>query len=165
MTGGVREGAGRNPHEPTKASRDAVRLYAAMGTTQEDVARLLKIDVKTLHKYYREELDLGMLTASAQIGGALYKKAMSGDTTAMIFWLKTRAGFRELRHEKVNMEMPQDATPADKCAMVLKSVTDGAISPEQGQVLIGMIKDTLSIVESTELVKRLEEIEKLINTK
>ena len=95
MRGGKREGAGAPPHEPTKASRDAVRLYAAMGTPQEDIGRLLKIDVKTLYKYYREELDLGLVAANAQIGGALFKKAMGGDTTAMIFWLKTRARWSE----------------------------------------------------------------------
>jgi hypothetical protein len=71
-----------------------------MGTPQEDIGRLLKIDVKTLYKYYREELDLGLVAANAQIGGALFKKAMGGDTTAMIFWLKTRAGFKEAKHEE-----------------------------------------------------------------
>ena len=67
--------------------------------------------------------------------------------------------------EKIKLDMAPDATAADKCNTVFLAVTDGAISPEQGQMLIGMIKDTLSIVESTELVKRLEEIEKLINTR
>jgi hypothetical protein len=61
--------------------------------------------------------------------------------------------------EKVVIAIPHDATPADKCDLIFLAVTDGSISPEQGQMLIGMIKDTLSIVESTELVKRLEEIE------
>jgi hypothetical protein len=67
--------------------------------------------------------------------------------------------------EKIKLDMAPDATAADKCNTVFLAVTDGTISPEQGQMLIGMIKDTLSIVESTELVQRLEEIEKLINTK
>jgi hypothetical protein len=110
MRGGKREGAGKPPHEPTKASRDAVRLYAAMGTTQEDIARLLKIDGKTLIKYYREELDLGLVAANAQIGGALFKKAMGGDTTAMIFWLKTRAGFKEAKHEPEKLDEESDIT-------------------------------------------------------
>lgn len=65
--------------------------------------------------------------------------------------------------EKIKLDMAADATPADKCNIVFLAVTDGAISPEQGQMLIGMIKDTLSIVESTELIKRLEEIEKSIS--
>ena len=67
--------------------------------------------------------------------------------------------------EKIKLDMAQDATAADKCNTVFLAVTDGAISPEQGQMLIGMIKDTQDIAERTELVKRLEEIEKLINTK
>jgi hypothetical protein len=29
------------------------------------------------------------------VGGALFNKAKGGDTAAMIFWMKTRAGWRE----------------------------------------------------------------------
>ena len=118
MRGGEREGSGRKPHDPTKASRDTVRLHAAIGTPQEDVARLLKIDVKTLHKYYRDELDLGLASANAQVGGALYNKAIGGDTTAMIFWLKCRAGFREKKED--------DAPKGDSTLQVTFNVVGGA---------------------------------------
>ena len=104
MLGGKREGSGRKPHEPSKASRDTVRLHSAIGTPQEDVARLLKIDVKTLLKYYRDELDLGLAAANAQVGGALYNKAIGGDTAAMIFWMKTRARWRETDEKAKNTE-------------------------------------------------------------
>lgn len=86
---------GKPPHELTKASRDTVQLHAMVGTPQEDIARVLGIDAKTLRKYYRDELDLALAKANATIGGALFNKAKSGDTSAMMFWLKTRAGFRE----------------------------------------------------------------------
>lgn len=83
------------PHEPTKAQRDTVALHAMVGTPQLDIARVLDIDVKTLRKYYRDELDLALAKANATIGGSLFNKARGGDTAAQIFWLKTRAGFRE----------------------------------------------------------------------
>lgn len=83
------------PHEPTKQTRDAVALHAAIGTPQEHIARIIGIDKKTLCKYYRDELDLGTSRANAAIAGQLYQKAVSGDTTAQIFWLKTRARWRE----------------------------------------------------------------------
>lgn len=82
-------------HEPTKAQRDTVTLHAMVGTPQEDIARVLDIDVKTLRKYYRDELDLALAKANATIGGSLFNKAKNGDTSAQIFWLKTRAGFKE----------------------------------------------------------------------
>lgn len=82
-------------HTPTKATRDTVSLHALVGTPQETIAGVLGIDAKTLRKHYREELDLALAKANATIGGSLFNKAKSGDTTAMMFWLKTRAGFSE----------------------------------------------------------------------
>jgi hypothetical protein len=83
------------PHEPTAENRQIVQLHATIGTPQEDIARVLGIDPKTLRKYYRDELDLASAKANATIGGALFNKAKGGDTAAMIFWMKTRAGWRE----------------------------------------------------------------------
>ena len=83
------------PHAPTDATRQTVQLHTTVGTTQADIARVLDIDEKTLRKYYRDELDLAKAEANATIGGALFKRAKSGDTTAMIFWMKTQAGWRE----------------------------------------------------------------------
>ena len=84
------------PHEPTDATRQTVQLHATVGTPQEDIARVLGIDSKTLRKYYRDELDLASAKANASVGGALFNKAKGGDTAAMIFWMKTRAQWKEL---------------------------------------------------------------------
>ena len=88
------------PHEPTKAMRDTVTLHAMVGTPQEDIARVLGISDRTLRKYYRDELDLALAKANATIGGSLFNKAKNGDTSAQMFWLKTRAGFKEKGEEK-----------------------------------------------------------------
>jgi hypothetical protein len=85
----------RMTHKPTPEQRQLVQLHATIGTRQDNIARLLDIDKKTLLKHYRNELDLGMDKANAAIGGALFNKAKSGDTAAMIFWMKTRARWRE----------------------------------------------------------------------
>ena len=85
----------RHEHEPTDAMRQTVQLHATVGTTQEDIARIIGIDAKTLRKHYRDELDLSRAKANATIGGALFNKAKGGDTAAMIFWMKTQAGWRE----------------------------------------------------------------------
>ena len=48
------------------------------------------------------ELDLGETKANAQVAGFLFNAARNGNVTAQIFWLKTRARWREapmeLRH-------------------------------------------------------------------
>lgn len=86
---------GAPPHEPTKVTSELVQLHAMVGTRQETIASIIGIDPKTLRKYYRDELDQSKAKANATIGGALFNKAKSGDTTAMIFWMKTQAGWKE----------------------------------------------------------------------
>jgi hypothetical protein len=95
MTDKPKQPNGRPPHEPSPASRQLVQLHATIGTRQDIIADILGIDKKTLSKHYREELDQAMARANASVGGALFNKATKGDTAAMIFWMKTRAGWRE----------------------------------------------------------------------
>ena len=57
------------------------------------------IDAKTLRKHYRDELDLGTAKANAQVAGFLFNSARNGNVTAQIFWLKTRAGWKETPSE------------------------------------------------------------------
>ena len=83
-------------HEPTPEKRELVIAHSRVGTPQMIIMQMLGIECpKTLRKYYRAELDVAKHSANADIGGALYNKAMDGDTSAMIFWMKTRAGFSE----------------------------------------------------------------------
>ena len=89
--------AGRPPFEPTADERKLVEQMAAVGIPQESISLLVRdgIDEKTLRKHFRRELDTGAPKANAKVGGTLFNKAMSGDTTAAIFWAKTRMGWRE----------------------------------------------------------------------
>lgn len=100
----------RRPHQPTRATRDTVQMHTLVGTAQGDVARVLGIDEKTLRKHYRDELDLSKARANAIIGGALFNKARGGDTTAMIFWMKTQAKWAE-RHELDHSSTDGSMTP------------------------------------------------------
>ena len=83
------------PHEPTDAQRQLVQIHTTVGTDQTTMARILGISPKTMRKHYRDELDISKAQANATIGGALFNKAKGGDTTAMIFWMKTQARWRE----------------------------------------------------------------------
>ena len=85
----------KNEHIPTKVTRKLVSDFARVQTKQDVIAEIIGIDAKTLRKHYREELDFAAAKAIQQIGGALFNKAMSGDTGAMIFWLKTQACWKE----------------------------------------------------------------------
>ena len=93
---------GRRAHKPDPALRRQVEAMAAYGIPEIDIARVVGVDPKTLRKHYRDELDMGETKANAQVAGFLFNAARSGNVTAQIFWLKTRARWREkpleLRH-------------------------------------------------------------------
>ena len=86
---------GRRAHKPDAAQRRQVEAMAAYGIPEIDISRVVGIDAKTLRKHYREELDLGETKANAQVAGFLFNSARNGNVTAQIFWLKTRARWRE----------------------------------------------------------------------
>ena len=89
----------RRAHQPDPAVRRQVEAMAAYGIPETDISRVVGIDPKTLRKYYRDELDLGQTKANAQVAGFLFNSARSGNVTAQIFWLKTRAQWRETPSE------------------------------------------------------------------
>ncbi len=82
-------------HKPTDATRKQVQDYAAIGTSQDDIAKVIGVSKNTLILHYRHELDTAMTKANGAVAGKLYSKCMDGNVTAMIFWLKTRARWRE----------------------------------------------------------------------
>lgn len=83
----------RKPHEPTQQTRSDVRALASMGTPQDEISKYLNIDKKTLHKYYRDDLDRAMIQANQKVAQSLFQQATNGNTAAAIFWLKCRAGW------------------------------------------------------------------------
>lgn len=88
------------PHEPTDKTRAEVGALVSFGNTQEQIADHLGIDVNTLVKYYRDEIDNSVLRANAKVAAKLFRKATEGDDVkAQIFWLKTRAKWREKDEE------------------------------------------------------------------
>lgn len=69
-------------------------------------------------------------------------------------------------HESIIIEdWPKDGTPAAKANKVLDCITDGTVPPDVGSILIEAISKSLGIEEVTELAKRLEAIEKLLDAK
>ena len=86
---------GRPRHLILATTQLEVYKLSRVGTRHEDIAILLGFSEDTLAKYYRKELDRGRIEANAAVAGTLYEKAKQGDTAAMLFWLKTRAGWSE----------------------------------------------------------------------
>jgi len=87
--------AGRPRHLVTADTRNKVYNLSIVGTRYEDISLVLGVSSDTLTKYYKDELELGRIEANAAVAGTLYEKAKQGDTSSMIFWLKTRAQWSE----------------------------------------------------------------------
>ena len=77
------------------ALREKARYLAGLGVRQDDIAKIIGCAPKTLRKRLRDELDRGVAEANATISGYLFAAAKTGNITAIIFWLKTRAHWSE----------------------------------------------------------------------
>jgi hypothetical protein len=98
-----------------------VEAMAGYGVPEADIAGVLGIDPKTLRKHYRHELDHGHVKANAKVAENLYRKA-TGDgreaVIAAIFWLKTRAGWKET--------MVQEHAARDENMVIFRTIVDPA---------------------------------------
>jgi hypothetical protein len=84
------------PHAPTDEQRRLVKTMAGLGTPQDDIARVVDISAVTLRQHYRRELDTAMAEANVRVAQSLFNMAVNDkNTSAAIFWLKARAGWRE----------------------------------------------------------------------
>lgn len=84
---------------PTKYRKDMpeqARKLCLLGATNEQLAKAFEVSISRLEAWIKEKPEFqgaikeGRENADGEIAGALYTKAMGGDTTAMIFWLKNR---------------------------------------------------------------------------
>lgn len=93
--------AGGRPRIPFDGTdKDKVRLLARAGTKQAIIAGLLGCSVDTLQRRFADELGETPEMAHALVSASLLDKALGGDLGAMVWYEKTRRGFRETsRHE------------------------------------------------------------------
>lgn len=86
--------------------------WARNGLTNEQIASNMEIAVSTLWEWRKKSpkisnaLKIGKDEADIQVENALYKAALEGNTTAMIFWLKNRRSkeWRDKIQQKITTE-------------------------------------------------------------
>ena len=79
------------------------QLADYLGIAQSTFQEILKREDKVFSAYKK-----GKARAIASVGSNLIQKARKGDTTSMIFYLKTQAGWKETQHiQQENKETKQ----------------------------------------------------------
>lgn len=118
------------PFVPNDTMRSVVTNMVCAGIEQKFIAQALGVSVSTLVRHFRDELDSGLANANAAVVASLFERATQGgpsDVTAMIFWLKARAGWREARGEEPGKkEVRQKEAEA--------AVADSAFAPRKTPV-------------------------------
>lgn len=86
-------------HKPDEKSRKQVTLMAGIGLRREEICKIMDIAPDTLNRYYYKELESATPMLNAQVANNLFRIATSPDhrgaVTAAIFWMKTRARWKE----------------------------------------------------------------------
>jgi predicted DNA-binding protein (UPF0251 family) len=102
---------GRPKFEVTDEVLENTRRFMAQGLTKEQCAASLGISVSTFQLYqaenseFSEAIKSGEAEGIQQVTNALYEKAtIDRDNTAMIFFLKNRAGWVDKTETKVHEE-------------------------------------------------------------
>lgn len=92
-------------------------------------------------------------------------KAISEGGVFLQEMLKRIAPTHKQTYQSVTIKFPENGTPVEKADAVLNAMANGDIAPDIGNIFIEAISKSLGIEEVTELAKRLEAIEKLLNAK
>ena len=116
----------RKPFVVNETVREKVRHLAGVGVRQDDIARIIGCTAKTLRKQCRDDLDRGVAEANAIVSGSLFTAAKGGNVTAQIFWLKTRAQWRETAVP----EQPVSHSDAGGSSPVVLVLPDNSRDPE-----------------------------------
>jgi len=114
-------------HLPTPVSRCRVRMAVVAGINREDISKAMQVSEKTLNKHYKDELDGALADMNTLVTGKLVKQINEGNTTAMIFYLRTRArwtpkseqiiefrGTIQRTREEIENELRELGIPEDK---------------------------------------------------
>jgi len=85
-----------------------VGKYAAVGLTLDQIAALCDVSPKTMDEIIKRQpgvghaIEKGRATGVGGVANTLYQQAMSGNLTAAIFYLKTRARWAEAKPVEVD---------------------------------------------------------------
>ncbi len=83
---------------------NAIIAMRSGGLAAEYVAKALRVNVRTLYRHYKDELEIGAEMCAGKVAAVLVKRALDGDVRACEFFLKCRAGWKPAAEEAPGAE-------------------------------------------------------------
>lgn len=115
-------------HRPNKKRRDLVKSLVKYGVRHEYICDHLGITKPTLYKYYQKDIADARIFAHVQMGKSIYQRAISGDTSAAIFYAKTQMGWKETQVNEITGEdgdpIEISSSPAEKLLNFLNTINN-----------------------------------------
>jgi hypothetical protein len=87
-----RRGRGQPAFEPTPGQRQNVVVMRGNGESLRAIAHAIGINVNTLRKHLKVELQTGHDTVRQAMGAALVRAGLAGNVHAIRYWLSCRGG-------------------------------------------------------------------------
>jgi hypothetical protein len=112
--------------------------------------------------YYRLETVVidkkAKIQAKAMVGGSLMKKALAGDTTAAIFYMKTQGGWSSKSNSEEKIKIPLGNRSALEISNnILIALEKGEISVFEAQQLTSLAITKINIESRTQIDKAVSE--------
>ncbi|MER8441534.1 hypothetical protein NKH36_33790 [Mesorhizobium sp. M1312] len=108
---------GREPVQESNRRRQGIR-HCRYGLAAADIACVLATDEDVLKATYEHEPESSALKANARVAESLYRKATGEgreSVTAAIFWLKTRARWKETSIHELQGKLDTSVTFVTTC--------------------------------------------------
>lgn len=109
--------------DPSAKELDTVQKLASYGLTHEQIASVLGKSISSLERHCSDALSIGESKGLADLKISAHKQALAGDTTLLIFLLKTRAGLKETKSVELSGAEGKPPLQAPVVEVVLSSDT------------------------------------------
>jgi len=113
---------------------EQVEQMASAGLNLDQISDFFGFDRATFYEIRKRQPDVahhykkGKTQSLWRTANALMAKINEGDTTAIIFHLKTQAGWSTEHNKKLKFDIPDNATPVDIINKAISEMREGGIT-------------------------------------
>ena len=162
-TAGKKNKGGRPLIKLTNDQLEELKMIAPICTLQE-IANYFGFSIDTFKRLKSRDEDVmhiykkAKIQAKAMVGGSLMKKALAGDTTAAIFYMKTQGGWSSKSNIEDKIKIPLDNRSAPEIFNIgFNALKEGKIDFTQMQQIGSLALTKMNIESRTQVDKAVSE--------